>query len=115
MKLFNRENNNPTKLIYSVYDSKIKAYGQIFLQMSEGEALRSFTDIVNDPQSIFNKHPEDYTLFEIGTWDYTEGKINCHNTPKSIIKASTVLKPLAQMNYPVNPRINTQPVQEVQQ
>lgn len=109
------EKKNPTKLIYSVYDSKIGAYGQIFLQLSEGEALRSFTDIVNDPQSAFNRHPEDYCLFEIGTWDYTEGKISCHNTPKSIIKASTVLKPLAQKEFPMNPRISTQPVQEVQQ
>lgn len=105
MNPFKTKSSNPTKLLYAVYDSKVGAYGEMYTARSEGEALRIFADTVNHPETHWNKHPEDYCLFEMGEYDYTEGKINPHNTPKSIIKASSVIKPVAQTQYPINPRI----------
>lgn len=55
--------------VFSVYDAKVEAYCQPFFMGSKGQAHRSWVDVVNDPTTQFHKHPEDFTLFEIGEWD----------------------------------------------
>lgn len=69
--------------IFSVYDVKAEAYMQPFFMQSTGQACRSFEDTVNNPESVFNKHAADFTLFEIGTfedsncsWSHHEANIN---------------------------------------
>lgn len=55
--------------IFTVYDSKIGAYlPPIYLQ-STGHAMRQFEDSVNEEGHAFNKHPADYTIFELGSFD----------------------------------------------
>jgi len=55
--------------IFSILDTKTDAYSKPFFCLTTGEAIRTFTDAVNDPQSPFAKHPYDYILFEIGNYD----------------------------------------------
>ena len=55
--------------IFTVYDDKAECYMSPFTMQSTGAATRAFEDTVNDSNSAFNKHPSDYTLFEIGTFD----------------------------------------------
>lgn len=74
--------------IYSVYDSKTQAYMQPWMARTRGEAIRSFTEAVNDPKSSFNKYPGDFTLFEIGTWDDQNGKMNLLEVQQNIGLAS---------------------------
>ena len=61
--------------IFTVYDSKIEAYLQPFFQKATPQALRTFTDMVNNPDHPFHSHAEDYTLFELGVYDETNGRI----------------------------------------
>jgi len=61
--------------MYTVYDSKTQAYLQPFQARTRGEAIRSFTEAVNDQKTMFYKYPSDYTLFELGEWDDEDGKI----------------------------------------
>ena len=61
--------------IYSIRDSKISAYSQPFYSHTNGSALRAFADHVNDKTSAPNKHPEDYELFHLGTFDDETGEI----------------------------------------
>ncbi len=61
---------------FSVYDSKVEAYMRPFFMQTEAEALRAFRETVNDGQSSFFKHPEDYTLFKVGTFDESTGLIS---------------------------------------
>jgi hypothetical protein len=70
--------------IYSVYDSKVEAYLQPFFMQAKGAAIRAFSDTVQDSSNNFGKHPEDYTLFELGTWDDTNASYVPHSTPISI-------------------------------
>lgn len=70
--------------VFSVYDSKVEAYLQPFFQRSRGEALRNFIAAVNDPQTMFNKHPEDYTLFEIGEFSEEKGEIRSNEVKTSL-------------------------------
>lgn len=60
--------------VYTVYDSKAEMYLQPFFMRAKGEALRAFSDMCNDEKTQFGAHPEDYTLFEIGTYDDSKGK-----------------------------------------
>lgn len=70
--------------IYTVYDSKLEAYMQPFFMQSKGQAVRAFTDSVNDQTTQFNKHPEDFTLFELGEYDDSTGKFTNLHTPNSL-------------------------------
>lgn len=70
--------------IFSVYDSKAEAFMPPFHSQSTGQAVRSFGDTANDPQSQLCKHAGDFTLFELGTFDDSNGKFEQYATPKSL-------------------------------
>lgn len=62
--------------IYAIRDLKIDAFSQPYYSHTHGSALRAFTDHVNDPQSMPNKHPEDYELWHLGDFDDQSGQLN---------------------------------------
>lgn len=70
--------------IYAIYDSKLEAYMQPFFMQSKGQAVRAFTDTVNDDKTQFWKHPEDFTLFELGEYDDSTGKVSSYATNISL-------------------------------
>ena len=43
-------------------------------------AIRTFSDCVQDSSHAFNRHPTDYTLFQIGEFDDNTGIITTHET-----------------------------------
>ena len=57
--------------IFTVYDSKAAIYGQPFYAVTDGIALRMFSDAVNNhsPDNALNRYPEDFTLYYIGEFD----------------------------------------------
>lgn len=61
--------------IFTVYDAKAKAYLQPFFFPQTGQAVRAFTELVNDEKTQFYKHAEDYTLYVIGKYDDTKGDV----------------------------------------
>lgn len=58
---------------FTIFDSKVGAYMQPFFMVSTGAAIRTWGDTVNDPKTQFSKHPGDFTLFEIGSYDEETG------------------------------------------
>lgn len=68
---------------FAIYDSKVGAYMQPFFQQSKGSAIRGFTDVANDSTSGLFKHPEDYTLFELGSFDDSTAQFELYDTPVS--------------------------------
>lgn len=69
--------------IYSVYDSKAKAFIPPFFLHNKDVALRHFTDTVNDKNSSINKNPGDYALFYLGIFDDNTGEFS--DTLKEVI------------------------------
>lgn len=61
-------------LAFSVHDSKAEAFLQPFFDQARGSAIRSFIDAVNEEGHQFNRHADDYTLFEVGVFDQEMGK-----------------------------------------
>lgn len=39
------------------------------------QAMRTFSDCLKSPEHQFSKNPQDYTLFEIGSYDDESGQI----------------------------------------
>lgn len=69
--------------IYSINDVKAKIYGQPFYANNTEVAQRSFQQVINETTSPFNKSPEDYTLFHIGSFDASTGLIT-ESVPQSL-------------------------------
>lgn len=63
------------KKYYTVFDSAAKAYLEPFLARGRGEAIRSFSDAINTEGHPFNRHPDDYTLYEIGSFNEDTGEV----------------------------------------
>lgn len=77
--------------IFSVYDSKVEAYIAPFYGLTIGSALRDFEVQCNDAASNFNRHPEDYTIFHLGSFEMSTGKFEILPTPHSLGLAITFI------------------------
>lgn len=78
--------------VFSVFDAKSAAFGVPFTDQSEASATRNFGDAVKDgsnPNNMWHKHPEDFSLFQVGEFDMSSGELlPC--IPKSLITASAI-------------------------
>lgn len=70
--------------IFSVYDVKAQAFMTPFMMPTEGMATRAIKDCVNDVNHQFSKHPSDYTLFTLGSFNDEEGFYDLYETPQSL-------------------------------
>ena len=70
--------------MFSVYDSKTEAYMAPFFMGARGQAIRSFVDTAGEGTSMIAKHPEDFTLFELGDFDDATASLSLHPTPVSL-------------------------------
>lgn len=78
--------------LFAVWDSKANFFGTPFSDQSESSAIRNFSDAVNDgsnPNNMWHKHPEDFSLFYLGDFDTNSGEI-LPNLPKNLITASAL-------------------------
>lgn len=76
--------------VFTVFDKAVGAHLQPFFCRSKGEALRSFTEAVNDPKNNFNRHSADYTLVYLGTYDDNSGLFATQD-PVRIISAQELV------------------------
>jgi len=81
--------------IFTIYDSKAKAYLTPFFLHEEGMAIRVFSDCINDPKHAFARHPEDYTLFHVGEWEDEKAKFKI-NIPIALGTGIEFVKPTAE-------------------
>lgn len=60
--------------VFSIKDTKLGVYMQPFQLQHTGQALRTFEDIARDEKSTIYKHPSEYTLYQIATFDDETGE-----------------------------------------
>lgn len=60
-------------LVMSILDNKVGAFTSPFYSRAKGEAIRSFSDAVNEEKSQFNRHIDDYALYLLGVFDDNTG------------------------------------------
>lgn len=71
--------------LYTIRDLTAQYNMQPFTARNHGEAIRSFTNAVNDsrdPNNLMAKHPSDFGLYFIGSFDESSGQL----TPADVEK-----------------------------
>lgn len=71
---------------YSAFDKKAVFFLGTFLARSDSEAIRMFGDACKEPKSLLGLHPEDYSLYRLGTFDDVSGKVTCEATPFFVVE-----------------------------
>lgn len=101
--------------IFSVYDSKTKAWLKPFFMQHTGQAQRSWEQVAIDPQSEISKYPADFTLFELGEFDELEGNITQYDVRVSLgtaLQAQPAQPAQVQMFPGARTQVNKAPVAE---
>jgi len=97
--------------IFTVYDSKAEAYSRPMFFESKGVAIRSFMDTLKNQEHPFAQHPEDFTLFHIGSWEDHNAQFIQNKTP---ISAGVALEFMPKVNpKPLSPVKTEEHVSEV--
>lgn len=68
--------------IFCIHDEKAGAFLAPFFLPNEAMALRTFRDCANDPQHMFCRHPRDYALYRIGSYEDSSGLIAAYPKPQ---------------------------------
>lgn len=61
--------------MYCVYDAKTNVYGPPFFAHNDGHAVRMLSDDVTEGKSLIARHPEDYSLWVVGSFDDNKGVV----------------------------------------
>lgn len=78
--------------LVAVYDSKVEAFMTPFFAQSVGAAVRAFGDVARDPQHEVGKHPEDYALFWLGTFNQQTAEWELKATPQQAVLAINLVE-----------------------
>lgn len=60
---------------FSVLDVRSEVYSKPFFMLAVGEAVRAFKDLANDAQTTVGRHPGDFKLVQVGTFDDVKGEL----------------------------------------
>ena len=82
---------------YTIYDVASGVYLRPFFSQADGQAIRGFKDIATDADHEIGKHPEDYTLFRIGSFNDNTGKMEGEN-PEKLATALELVAQSRQVN-----------------
>lgn len=66
--------------IFLLKDGKSKTYGPPIVEENRGKLIRSIQEELSRGQAVWAKHPQDFTLFEIGTYDVLTGTIEMYES-----------------------------------
>lgn len=74
----------------SIRDAKSELFSQPLFFQATGQALRAFSDAVNDEKSDYYRHPEDYSIWHLGNFDDTTGTLIPLSAPNCLALAVTL-------------------------
>lgn len=73
-----------TSQIFAVLDVKLGAFAQPFFAQNSAFAQRMFFDAARDPNTMLGKHPQDFFLYRLGTFDEESGYIEALVKPENL-------------------------------
>lgn len=79
------------KFIFSVRDIAADVYSNPFTSQNQLTATRDFAHACSDPNSSLSKNPEDFQLYQLGTFDDELGVLEGHQ-PKLVANATQFQK-----------------------
>lgn len=63
------------KILVALFDRATEAYAPVMTVHTRGEAIRSFKNECQNPNSPIRQHPTDYELWQVGEYDDQTGMI----------------------------------------
>lgn len=66
--------------IFVLKDDKSNSYGPPIVEQTRGMLIRSLQEGLSQGQAIWAKHPQDFTLFEIGEYDPRSGNVELYES-----------------------------------
>jgi hypothetical protein len=77
---------------YSLFDNKALQYHAPFFSSTDGAAVRSLSDLVSEPNTGPGRHPSDYVLYFIGTYDDSNGQLWPEQPLRHVMDAIALVK-----------------------
>jgi hypothetical protein len=78
--------------IFSIYDAKASAYITPFFLPNEAMALRAIKAAGSDPNHMFGKHGDDYSVYRLGTFDDESADMLLEAQPQFIGVVAQIVK-----------------------
>lgn len=84
-----------TQFVVSVKDRAAGIFNRPFFVLHTNVAVRDFTDEVNRsaPDNSLNKHPDDFDLYVIGTFDDNTATFTVPDAPTVLVRGKDVVSP----------------------
>lgn len=73
---------------FSILDAKAQSFMQPFYFNYKGQASRTLEDILKEKDHPIAKHPEDYSLYLLGTFDPFTGRLEPLEVPELVCRAT---------------------------
>lgn len=77
-------------ILVSVRDIATETFARPFCVTHAAQAVRSFTDEANNPESEISKHASDYELWKIGYFEDANGVTS--SEPERLVRAADLKK-----------------------
>lgn len=61
--------------VYAIYDSAAHVFTAPTIDISDSSAVRSFQQAIANSGSVMNFKPDDFSLYQVGTFDVETGKL----------------------------------------
>jgi len=74
--------------LYAILDEKAQAFFNPTVAHQKAEAHRSFGDRIKDPNGNLYKHPSDFSLHYLGTFDPFSGQVEPANKIELVCRGS---------------------------
>lgn len=75
-----------TKKLYVIRDEKSGLFDPPVLFHNRGDAMRGFSTVFQNSNSMMSRFPNDYVIYEIGEFDDTTGKITSLDLPELVCR-----------------------------
>lgn len=80
------------KYLFGVYDKAAESFINQFFDVAAGIAVRGFQDAAKDNKTTISQHPEDFDLYQLGTFDEQTGLVEQPETGPLKLVAGLGLK-----------------------
>ncbi|AXL15235.1 nonstructural protein [Microviridae sp.] len=72
--------------MYTIYDNKAKVYNKPFYMLNNAVAERTALDLLADPNSELARHPEDFVMFFLGSYDDLKATFKLEKSPVPLFR-----------------------------
>lgn len=80
---------------YTLHDNKALTYSPPFFQHNDALAIRMLTDLVADVNTAPGRHPNDFRMYCVGTYDDSSGGFTPISPPEHVQDAISLVPPAA--------------------